>query len=225
MVDIRRAVAALAKLYRPGRILSDPLQLILWDNIGYLIDDERRAALFDEFAERVGLDAEAILKAKASVLSDIAKRGGMNPGQRVERWKTIASICASQPGGDLFATLKGLPAPKRRALLKKFPAIGDPGADKILLFSGLEIRPALESNGLRTLLRLGLTPVEKSYGATHKAAVAVLAAEGETTRAWFMRAYSALRAHGQTLCKRTTPQCLACPLDPTCAHVMMASGY
>lgn len=225
MAELRRAVAALAKLYRPDRTLNDPLQIILWDNIGYLIDDERRAALFDEFAERVGLRAEAILNAKSSVLTDIAKRGGINPGQRVDRWKTIASICASQPGGDLSAALKALAAPQRRALLKRFPAIGDPGADKILLFSGIEIRPALESNGLRTMLRLGLAPVEKSYGATYKAAVAVLSAEGETTRAWFTRAYSVLRAHGQTLCKRTTPQCLACPLDRTCAHATLASGY
>lgn len=223
MNALRAAVATLAKLYRPRPALRDPLQIILWENIGYLIDDERRAALFDEFATRVGLSAGAIAKAKDSVLVDIAKRGGMNPRVRVERWRTIGAIASTH--GDLKVALRALPAPKARALLKKFPAIGDPGADKILLFSGIEVRPALESNGLRTMLRLGLAPVGRSYAASYDAAVDVLGRDGEGTQAWYMRAYGVLRAHGQALCKRSAPQCVACPLDSSCAHVMPASGY
>jgi endonuclease-3 len=206
-------------------VLRDPLQLILWENIGYLIDDERRSALFDEFAARVGLRADAILTAKDAVLTDIAKRGGMNPGTRVERWQVIASIAASQPDSDLLAALKTLPIAKARALLKKFPAIGDPGVDKILLFAGVDVRPALESNGLRAMLRLGLAPVGRSYAASYSAATSVLQAEGKATQAWFTSAYFALRGHGQTLCKRTKPQCLACPLDSSCAHLVMSSAH
>ena len=112
---------------------------------------------------------------------------------------------------------------KAHSLLKKFPAIGVPGADKVLLFSGIEVRPALESNGLRAMLRLGLAPVERSYAASYRKAVDVLREDGEPTRTWFIRSYSLLRAHGQSLCKRTKPQCLACPLDTTCAHLMLTS--
>ena len=109
-----------------------------------------------------------MMKAKDSVLADISKRGGMNPGVRVERWRTIAAIAATSSGnGDLKSALKALPTLKARALLKKFPAIGDPGADKVLLFSGIEVRPALESNGLRAMLRLGLAPVERTYAASY----------------------------------------------------------
>ncbi len=225
MSDVRAIVAQLAKLHKPVRALRDPLQLILWENIGYLIDDERRSALFDEFGARVGLRADVILKAKDGVLVDIAKRGGMNPATRVERWRVIASIAASQPNGDLVAALTALPMAKARALLKKFPAIGDPGVDKILLFSGIDARPALESNGLRAMLRLGLSPVGRSYAASYQAATSVLRTEGKPTRAWFTSAYFALRGHGQTLCKRTKPQCLACPLDSSCAHMIMAGAY
>jgi len=223
--EVRAVVTRLAKLHKPSRFLSDPLQIILWENIGYLIDDEKRAALFDEFAKRVGLRAEAILKAKDGALQDIAKRGGMNPGMRVERWRVIASIAASQPKGDLLAALKALPLPKSRALLKKFPAIGEPGADKVLLFAGIEARPALESNGLRAMLRYGLAPVGRSYTASYRAATEVLRAEGKTTQAWFINAYFALRGHGQTLCKRTKPACVACPLEASCPKLMMSGTY
>ena len=225
MSDLLGAVATLAKLHKPGRMLNDPLQLILWENIGYLIDDERRALLFDEFQTRVGLTPTAIMKTKDSVLADISKRGGMNPGVRVERWRKIAAIAASSGDSDLRSALKALPLLKARSLLKKFPAIGDPGADKVLLFSGIEVRPALESNGLRAMLRLGLVPVGRSYAASYREAVAALRQDGKPTRSWFIRAYSLLRAHGQTLCKRTKPQCLACPLDSACAHLMLASLY
>ena len=90
MSDVRRVVAKLAKIYKPARALRDPLQLILWENIGYLIDDERRASLFAEFKSRVGLTAGEIKRAPSNVLIDIARRGGMNPQTRVERWRAIA---------------------------------------------------------------------------------------------------------------------------------------
>ena len=63
----------------------------------------------------------------------------MRPDQRVERWRTIAEITLRDASGDLRATLKSLPVAKARLLLKKFPVIGDPGADKILLFSGIDV--------------------------------------------------------------------------------------
>lgn len=43
MTDVRVIVARLKRVYRPQAVPRDPLQIILWENIGYLIDDERRA--------------------------------------------------------------------------------------------------------------------------------------------------------------------------------------
>jgi endonuclease III len=218
-ISLQTAIAKLARLYKPEKQLTDPLAIIVWDNIGYLIDDARRRELFDEFTECVGLDADKISRAPGSVLLDIAKRGGMNPGTRVSRLKNIAAIAQGAGKGGLLAVLKSLPLPKARALLKKFPSVADPSADKILLFSGVSVQPALESNGLRVLVRLGLAPQQTSYSATYKAAVKMMAESGTMTRKWMMDAYSVLRLHGQTLCKRTKPQCIACPLDKLCAHL------
>ena len=52
-------------------------------------------------------------------------------------------------------------------MLKKFPAIGDPGVDKILLLTRTEPVMALDSNGLRVLVRLGFgaefIPIYQGY--------------------------------------------------------------
>ena len=216
--DLKAAIATLARLYPAPGILTNPLHQILWDNIGYLIDDERRAALFEIFTARVGLSPEAIAAADFDTLYDIARRGGMRPETRVQRWRDIGQIVLNRAGGDLAGTLAAMALPKARALLKAFPTIGDPGADRILLFAGLASRPSLESNGLRALARLGFFSEGRDYSASYRAAIDVLVRHGEADRDWLITAFLALRAHGRALCKRGVPFCGACPLDVVCAH-------
>jgi endonuclease-3 len=206
----------------PDGAPRDAFGQILWDNIGYLVDDERRARLFAEFARRIGLSPRAILEADEGDLLDIAQRGGMRPETRVGRWRQIAEITLGPGGGDLDATLRALPLAKARALLKLYPTIGDPAADRILLFAGIAPRPSLESNGLRVLARLGFVEEAKDYARTWRAAVEVLARDGPSDAEGLRRAWLDLRAHGQATCRRTTPNCLACPLDARCAHVVVA---
>lgn len=154
MSGLQALVDVLAEQYAPPPIPTDPLQLILWENIGYLVDDQRRRVLFTDFADRVGFAPRTILEADEELLLPLAEHGGMRPDVRVERWRTIAAITL-KVGGELRAALAAMPLTKARALLKRFPTIGDPGADKVLLFSGVAPRPCLESNGLRALCRRG----------------------------------------------------------------------
>lgn len=208
--------------HRASELPSDPLALIVWENVGYLVDNERRAALFDEFMRRVGLDAAHIANAPASVLADIARRGGMNPQTRAERLRRIGELAIAECGGDLAGRLRSLPLANARRLLKMFPGIGDPGADKILLFSGIARCPTLDSNGLRALVRMGFCAEEKSYAQTYRGAVAVLAREGRADTSWLRRAHVVLREHGKALCKRSAPLCELCPVDGACAHRLAA---
>jgi len=201
--------------------ITDPLELILWENVGYLIEDERRAELFSELKARVGIEAHAIAAADDRVLYGVAERGGMRPADRVERWREIARIVLAEAGGDLSGRLRDLPVAKARSLLKRFPSIGDPGADRILLFSGLDVRPSVESNGLRVLVRLGFVEERDNYGAMYREAVAALADAGAGERAWLMDAWRVLREHGKRLCRRSAPDCLACAVDDVCGHVVM----
>jgi endonuclease-3 len=216
--SLPRVIARLSALYDPEAPRSDPLQQILWENIGYLIDDDRRHALFRELRSQVGLDSAAILRAPEARLLEIARRGGMQPEKRVARWREIADIVERECAGNLAERLKALPIAKARVLLKRFPGIGDPGADKILLFGGLDVRPSVDSNGLRVLVRLGCIPPGSSYAETYKVAVGFLSQFCKEGRTWLVSCHLLLREHGRVLCKRTMPRCIACPLDSVCAH-------
>ena len=54
-VGLKAAVAKLAPLCPQGRPLSDPLAILVWENVGYLIDDGKRDASFAEFKRASGL--------------------------------------------------------------------------------------------------------------------------------------------------------------------------
>ncbi|HVV65667.1 MAG TPA: hypothetical protein VHC42_09355 [Rhizomicrobium sp.] len=219
---LKAAVDRLARVYPQKRPLRDPLAILVWENIGYLIDDERRDALFEELRERIGLTAPRLANPSMPALTDIARRGGMHPQTRAERLIEIGKLAISECDGDVLRTLKSLPLAKARALLKKFPSVGNPGADRILLFCDVAASPAVESNGLRALVRMGYCEEEKNYARSYRRAVAALSA-ASSDAAWLKRAYATLRAHGKALCKRSAPICEPCPLDQVCAHRIVSS--
>jgi endonuclease III len=194
----------------------DPFGLVLWENVAYLVPDERRREAFAELERRVGTTAEKIRAARPEVLLAVARKGGMHPEQRVERLARCAEIANSRFGGDLRRAL-ALPPREARRALKLFPGIGEPGAEKILLFTGTEPILALESNGLRVLLRLGYGEQAKSYAATYRSVQGAVDRELVRDCGWLQRAHLLLRAHGQRLCKSSRPECDACPLEAECA--------
>ena len=217
-LSLKAAVARLARIHTVDAPLSDPLAILVWENIGYLIDDARRRALFEEFKREIGLEAHEIANAPMPVLGGIAKRGGMHPQKRAERLVEIGRLAIAQCDGKLAEKLRTLPLAKARALLKKFPSVGDPGADRILLFCDIAAVASVDSNGLRALVRLGFASEGKSYAQSYRSAVAALNEAGAGDGAWLKRAYSVLREHGKALCKRAAPVCEPCPLDAVCAH-------
>src|SRR6266566_7588995 len=151
----------------PG--VSDPLHLILWESIGYLVEDDRRETAFAALRKHIGLKLPNILSASVDQLVEITKLGGIHAELRAQRLKEIAHIVLNDFAGDLRTALQ-LPLPKAMKALKRFPSIGDPGAEKILLFTRTSPVLALESNGLRVLLRLGFGREEKNYSTTYRSA-------------------------------------------------------
>jgi len=219
--DLIETVAMLGRLYEAPAYPVDPLELILWENVGYLVDDARRRALFDAFGEKIGFDAAGIAAADDAILMSLASAGGMRPDERVERWRRIAGIVLEDCEGDLDRHLRALPVAKARALLRRFPGIGEPGADKILLFADIAARPCLDSNGLRVLARLGFFDAGGSYAAAYRAAIEMMTVRGRDDRDWLVEAWLVLREHGKALCKRSAPLCWTCPLDEECPHVVV----
>ena len=57
-------------------MLDDPFHLILWEQVAYLVDDDRRYDAFRLLARRVGLSPAEILQARMDLLTEIAGAGG-----------------------------------------------------------------------------------------------------------------------------------------------------
>jgi endonuclease III len=214
-----RIIEELQSFYGPPEPpkITDPLGMILLENVAYLVSDERREQAFDTLRERVGLTPPEILTAHEESLLEVARLGGMHPAARVEKLRRIAQTALQEFEGDLDKVLK-LPLAQAKKSLKKFPGIGDPGAEKILLFSKTHPILALDSNGLRVLLRLGYGEERKSYSSTYRSAQEAVKDEMKKDYDWLIAAHQLLHRHGRELCKMKTPICAPCPLKRYCAY-------
>jgi endonuclease III len=199
--------------------LTDPLGLIMYENIAYLVPDEKRDAAFANLRKEVGLKPAEILSAPRDRLIEIISIGGVQPERRAARLQEIARIVLHDFAGDLRSVLK-FPFPEARKKLQLFPSIGIPGAEKILLFTKTFPVLGLESNGLRVLLRLGYGEEKRSYAASYASVQQALADEIGSDCDFLIRAHQLLRQHGKELCKRNHPVCEECPLRSTCRYYL-----
>jgi endonuclease III len=77
---------------------------------------------------------------------------------------------------------------------------------------------ALESNGLRVLLRLGFAEEKKSYSASYRGVQEALKPQLLSNFDNVIAAHQLLRQHGQELCKRSQPLCEGSPLQQQCDY-------
>jgi endonuclease III len=195
---------------------TDPLELVIWENIAYLASDKRRAQAFATLKQTIGTRPEQILAAKHSALAAIGE-AGILPDISAEKLLSIAKIAFEEFDSDLTPVLKK-PLPQAKKALKRFPSIGDPGAEKILLLTRSYPVMALDSNGLRVLCRVGFADEQKNYSATYHSVQNAI--HGQLPRDYdsLIRAHQLLRQHGQELCKRSKPHCTECPVRDSCNY-------
>jgi endonuclease-3 len=196
-------------------------ELVLRENVAYLVNDLERERAFAALRSDVGLTPEAILGASDAQLEAVTGHGILAEHQ-ANKLRKIAALAVDDFGGDVESVRSLALAPARRALTK-FPSIGEPGAEKILLFGRAYPVLGLESNGVRVLTRLGLVAEARSYSATYRDVQRLVASYTDRGYDWLIRAHLLLREHGQELCKRTKPQCPRCPLSGHCAFYTQAS--
>lgn len=216
-------VTRLARYYGPPPkpFPTGAFEQLLWENVAYLADDAHRTAAFRTLKREVGLTPEKVLHAPLATLRH-ATSHGILADQFAGKLREVARIALDEFDGDVEAVLDR-PLPAARRALRKFPGIGEPGAEKILLFSGRQPLLAPDSNALRVLQRLGLVAAGKRYGASYAAARELAAQELGADTGSMLRAHQLLRRHGQELCTRTVPACPRCPLRTTCPRVGVAS--
>jgi len=206
---------------KPPKLVG-PWEMILWENVAYLADDDRRTKAFQVLKKRVGVKPEQILSASNDALLEVT-RHGIESERFAEKLRTCAKIVLEEFDGDLRPVLQW-PLAKAKKALQRFPGIGEPGAEKILLFTRSYPVFALESNGLRVLLRLGYGEEKKSYSTTYRLVQQAVEAELEKEYLWLIEAHLLLRRHGQELCRRTKPECAKCPLAGECAFFQGRTG-
>jgi len=195
---------------------TEPYLYLVWLHSGYPASDDRCARGWESLKEKVGVRPNQILKASSIALASALSPGGMVPEIRASRLKAIAERVQNEFGGDLRTGLVG-PLAEVRKILKKFPNIADPGADRILLFAGIAPVAAVPSNCPHVLVRIQRGQERENHSVNYKEAQQAIASEVPKKFDALARAYLLLKHHGQELCKRTKPKCEQCPIHTQCA--------
>jgi endonuclease III len=194
----------------------DPYLFLVWWHCGYPASDRACSKGWEALNKSVGVEPEQILAATPARLTAALKPGGMVPELRAMRLKEIAARVKDEFGGDLRAALHGPIAAVRKSL-QTFSNIADPGADRILLFSGIAPIAAVPSNCPYVLVRILHGREHENYKVTYTEAQRLIAAEVPETVDARSRAYLLLKRHGQETCKTTNPKCPNCPVKKECA--------
>jgi endonuclease-3 len=226
----------LEQLYGPQKAVgpNDPYEMIVFVNCGYPATDVSCSKGFEALKREVGLKPENLLDAPKAKLAKLMRLGGIVPELRAEKLKETAKMVKQQFGTDLLAALKKCVLEEKKqpgkgirgakSVLQKFPVIGEPGAEKILLFAKLAPMAAVPSACVAVPMRLWFGDAGKNYAADYRAAREVLNAGLSATFDARQRAYLLLKKHGQEICKRATPKCEICPVTGQCAYFQSKAG-
>jgi len=175
---------------------ADGWELVLAENIAYLVGDQRRWQALEALRTFVGLAPEQILAVPEDALRGVV--AGARPAERAQRLRRCAELAVA-----------GAP-------WRAYPGIGPAGADRIDLFTGVRAVLALDANGLRVLTRLGFSDPARSYAASYRQAQVAASEQLPATLPARQRAYQLLRRHGQVICRRKDPSCSICPTSADC---------
>lgn len=214
--DLREAVTGLEAYYgRPETPLTcDPFAAAVLESVAYLVDDDRRRRVFERLRDTVGITPEALLAIPEDELARLIADGGMLPAHRAAKVRKAAAI-AAETGLDELRRQAAAGTGAR--LLRRFPGIGEPGADRLMLLARGKRTLAPDSNALRVLLRLGFGAESDDYTAQYRSSAAAVEPQLPDDFGWLVRAHQLLRRHGQEVCKRSAPRCEVCPLTRLCA--------
>ena len=202
---------------------TDPYELVIHRNSGYPQSDSNCAKGYEALRSEIGIKPSQILSASNAKLIKVMRAGMMFPEIGARRLKEIAAMVEGEFGGDLRAVLKR-PVAEAKKAFKKFPTIGDPVADKILLFTKTAAVAAVPSNCVHVPLRLGFGKAGKNYAQDYRAGQDAIRKEIPDDIAAQLRAYLLIKEHGQETCKSARPRCDVCPVTDECLYFRATRG-
>ena len=213
---------------------NTPYEMIVFLLCGYPASDASCAKGFDALRREVGVSPKELLAAPKARLAKCMRTGGIVPELRAQRLKEIAREVTDRFGGDLMVVLKqklteeerqtGKGIREAKKVLQEFPTIGEPSAERILLFAKLVPAAAVPSAHLHVPIRLFVGEEGKNYAKDYRAAKGFLSAGLPETFEARQKAYLLLKKHGQEICKRSKPKCEVCPLTSQCAYIQAKAG-
>lgn len=195
----------------------DRYEFLIWWHCGYPASDARCARGWTSLKERVGVRPEQLLQAKPATLTAALKASGLIPELRTQRVRLIATAVRREFSGNLARAFLQMQPAEIRRVLKRLPGIADPGADRIVLFGGFSSVAAVPSNATQVPVRMQVGPVFGSYARDYLEGQKLIDSEVAPGFAARQRAFLLLKIHGQSLCRRSTPNCEACPIANRCA--------
>ena len=217
---LARIVSALRRNYgdAKGPPAKTAFELVLWEKVAYLATDERRAKAFKILRRRIGLTPNAILRAEPELLREIFAEGGkVAVNDRVKHTQDAAALVMDEYEGSLDTVLS-LPIAAAKKALQRIYGIGDPGAERILLLTRSHQLLPLDSNGARTLLRIGYGTDDRNYSRMYRSVRDSAAAEVVRDYDWLIDAHLLLQRHGREICKTSSPRCEICVVRNECAY-------
>ena len=197
---------------------TDPYLFLIWWHCGYPPSEERCSRGWEALTASLAATPAELAAARSTTLARALKAGGIVPELRAERVRQIARSVQGDFGGDLRAALASVSEFEAARLLRNFPGVGAPGADRILLFGAIAPVPAVPSNSPYVLVRIESGRVPAKYTAAYREARQLIAAQLPATFAARCRAYLLLRQHARQLCKASNPRCGECPVSGSCAY-------
>ena len=174
----------------PGGLLD----MIVWENVSQLVREQRRKSAANRSSRDFSADR-----------------------RHEEKLGRITQLVMELFGGDIQRLLD-LPPDQARKALQLFPGINIAGAEKILLFHRRLPVLALDSNGLRSLLRLGYGKKGSTFEATYLGVQDAVQTEIVSDYEWLIRAHHLLRIHGEQICRSAKPRCPNCPVRNICVY-------
>lgn len=209
---------ALEARYGPQTPLAptDPYRFLVWWHCGYPPAEARCEQGWQALKHEIGVEPQVLRAARPARLARVLGAGGLVPQLRAARVREVATRVLEDFAGDLAAGLARLSPAQAHAALRKFPGIGPPGADRIVLFAGLAPLAAVPSSCPYVLPRILSGRVAAEYRASYAQAQRAIEAGIPATFTLRQRAYLLVLRHGRELCKRARPQCALCPLAQGC---------
>ena len=191
----------------------DPFTLFVWEMLAVRSTPRKTEAALGALRRIRALTPDAMWRAPQAKLEAAVALAGPYLEQRLSALRT---------GVDLFRRSPTLPAlirgclPAARRALKRFPQLGEAGADRMLLFATDHPVLPVDARVNRVGRRLGYGEASEDFRKSARSVQDGLTRELPPSVETVRRTFLYLSHHAAATCTEADPHCTVCPLLSEC---------